>query len=172
MLKVERGMPTANDDSEYEIEFYRDPDTGDEPVYRWLMEELSPVLRNLLGAAMRAVLQRDGIGVCESEFGKQLGGGLFEFRVAGNPQAIIDEERKRKGKHPKKIDPPAEAVLLRVFCHAYGKRIVLLLNGYDKAKDPSKKRQHAEIVTARKYLKKHLAAEKKSEKGTGKKSAK
>lgn len=91
----------------YELEFYADPETGDQPVLRWFLEELSPVLCRLLGAAMDAILQVDGIGVCDGEFGKHLRGGLFEFRVNGNPQAIIDEERRRRGKKPKKIDPPS-----------------------------------------------------------------
>jgi len=55
----------------------------------------------------------------------QLGGGLFEFRLR-------DSE-----------------LLLRVFCHAYGDRIVLLLHGYDKGVDPSDKRQAREIAEAR-----------------------
>jgi len=41
-----------------------------------------------------------------------------------------------------------EKVLLRVFCHAYGRKVVLLLNGYDKAGDPSDKRQQREITLA------------------------
>ena len=45
-----------------------------------------------------------------------------------------------------------EKVLLRVFCHAYGTKIVLLLNGYDKAGDPSEKRQQREIMLARRRL--------------------
>jgi len=51
-------------------------------------------------------------------------GGLFEFRLRDS------------------------ALLLRVFCHAYGDRIVLLLHGYDKGVDPSDKRQAREIAEA------------------------
>jgi hypothetical protein len=149
----------------YELEFYIDPDTGDDPVSRWLREDLTPVVRRLLGAAMDAVLQRDGIAVCDTGFGKQLGQGLFEFRVQGNPQAIIDEERRRRGKQVKKIDPPAEPVLLRVFCHAYGTKVLLLLGGYDKASDPSPKRQREEIEIARARLRKFLAARKAAKAG-------
>ena len=39
-------------------------------------------------------------------------------------------------------------VLLRVFCHAYGDKIVLLVDGYDKAEDPSERRQRKEILLA------------------------
>jgi hypothetical protein len=43
-------------------------------------------------------------------------------------------------------------VLLRIFCHAYGARVVLLLNGYDKGADPSGRRQNREIALARQRL--------------------
>ena len=155
----------------FELEFYEDK-AGNRPVYRWITEGLSPVLQRLLGAAMRATLQKDGIGVCETEFGKQLGGGLFEFRLNADPQPIIDEERRRQGKKPKKIDPPVEKVLLRVFCHAHGDRLILLLGAYDKAQDDSKRRQETEIEIARARLRqwklgrvKDVKARKKQRKG-------
>ena len=47
----------------------------------------------------------------------------------------------------------AERISLRVFCHAYGNRRVLLLHGYDKGEDTSAKRQDKEIAIARKRLK-------------------
>lgn len=43
-------------------------------------------------------------------------------------------------------------ILLRVYCHAYGDKIVLLLAGYDKGADPSKKHENKEIQLARKRL--------------------
>ena len=46
----------------------------------------------------------------------------------------------------------ASAILLRVFCHAHGKKVVLLLAGYDKGKEPSDKRQNAEIKRAKQRL--------------------
>jgi hypothetical protein len=50
------------------------------------------------------ILQQQGISVCGTPFGKQLGEGLFEFRLR------------------------EEGLLVRVFCHAYGNQIVLLLS--------------------------------------------
>jgi putative component of toxin-antitoxin plasmid stabilization module len=82
----------------------------------------------MLGTALREILQQQGISVCGSPFGKQLGGGLFEFRLR------------------------EDDVLLRVFCHAHGSQIVLLLGGYDKGKDPGSRRQQREIAEARKRL--------------------
>jgi hypothetical protein len=51
-------------------------------------------------------------------FVRQLGGGLFEFRLRESN------------------------LLLRAFCHAYGNKVVLLLAAYDKSDDPSAKHQH------------------------------
>ena len=68
------------------------------------------------------------MGVCGTPFGRQLGGGFFEFRL---------KERD---------------LLLRAFCHAYGDKVILLLAAYDKGEDPSAKRQNEEIELARRRL--------------------
>jgi hypothetical protein len=118
----------------YSLEFYEDA-RGDKPVLRWIREELTRTQRAALGRAMREVLQERGIGVCGTEFGRQLGMGLFEFRL----------RRVAEG-------DDATRILLRVFCHAYGDRVVLLLGGYDKGADPSPRRQNDEIAIARSRL--------------------
>ena len=50
--------------------------------------------------------------------------------------------------------PPAtpEKVLLRVFVHFHGQRVILLLHGYDKGADDSPRHQQREIAVARKRL--------------------
>ncbi len=116
----------------YSIEFYEES-SGAKPALRWIREDLSVRQRRALGHAMYRLLQRYGVGVCGTEYGRQLGGGLFEFRVRLTSGA--DGER----------------ALLRVFCHAAGDRVVVL-GGYDKAKAPSRRRQSAEIVQARRRL--------------------
>jgi putative component of toxin-antitoxin plasmid stabilization module len=68
--------------------------------------------------------------------GKALGDGLFEFRLR--------EEIRDQG--------VTEKILLRVFFHAYGSKIILLLGGYDKGEHPSPRRQQREIEAARRYL--------------------
>ena len=117
----------------YCLEFYED-ERGHKPVLGWIREELTRVQRAALGRAMREVLQEKGVGVCGTEFGRQLRKGLFEFRL----RRSVDEE--------------GEKILLRVFCHAYGNRIVLLLGGYDKGADPPPRRQNEEIAIARSRL--------------------
>ena len=89
-----------------------------------------------------------GLDVCGTEWGKQLGEGLFEFRV----RHTAAETASMFGNDENGLPRQKERILLRVFCHAYGNRIVLLLSGYDKGDDPSEKRQAKEIKKARKLL--------------------
>ena len=124
----------------YELEFYED-EHGDSPVLRWLREDLTPTKRRALGFAMSEVLQVLGIGVCGTEFGKHLGDGLFEFRVRRDLREITGGRAAEAGK-----------ILLRVFCHAHGNRLILLVGGYDKGEHPSPRRQNAEIELARARL--------------------
>ncbi len=90
-----------------------------------------------------------GIDLAKTEWLKALGGGLFEFRIRHTVEEIVarfgDEIPVLKSGAP-------ESVLLRVFVHFYGQKVVLLLGGYDKGKAPSPKRQQAEIKEARKFL--------------------
>lgn len=100
----------------------------------------------ILVAAIRDVLAVEGIAICESEWGKALGRGLYEFRIRKSLDAILkatSAARTRGGKR---------AVLLRVFCAIGSDRVVLLLGGYDKGKDPSGRRQQREIAAARRVL--------------------
>ena len=48
--------------------------------------------------------------------------------------------------------PGKKNVLIRVFVHFHGDRVVLLLSGYDKGSDPSDRRQSTAIAKARRYL--------------------
>ena len=47
---------------------------------------------------------------------------------------------------------------LRVFCHATGDRLILLLGGYDKGENPARRRQDREIKVARSRLTEYLRA--------------
>lgn len=85
---------------------------------------------------MNRILAQEGINVCASEWGKALSDGLYEFRLR--------DEIQERG--------VTESILLRVFFHAYGSRIVLLLGGYDKGAHPSSRRQQREMAEARKRL--------------------
>ncbi len=127
----------------YELEFYEDSN-GYSPIREWLLS-LDVRKQQVIGLAMNRELQFFGAGVCGTEFGKQLGRGLFEFRVRLEKGAVTYGGRKLK-------KAPPQPILLRVFCHAHGDKVVLLLAGYDKGKDPSPKRQDLEIKQARQLL--------------------
>jgi len=60
-------LPAADSPGEWEVEFYAD-ESGREPCREW-MGKLTPLKR--IG----------GLDVVETEFGKALGGGLYEFRL-------------------------------------------------------------------------------------------
>ncbi len=130
----------------FELEFYTDA-SGDEPVLRWLREHLSSTQRRAIGVAMAEILQEEGIGVCRGAYGKQLGDGLFEFRLRHDAAEIL----RSLGK-PARDEPRGERILLRIFCHAHGDHVILLLGGYDKGAHPSTTRQQREIAEARRRL--------------------
>ena len=129
----------------YQLDFFEEDD-GDNPCLRWI-KELTPAKRKAIGVAMEQVLQGQGVSVCEEKaWGKQLGAGVFEFRLMRKRQY----EAKQKSRKVKKV----EQISLRVFCHAYGDHRILLLHGYDKGEDPKGRRQQREIEVARKRLRK------------------
>lgn len=134
-------MPPPN----FIVEFWED-EAGNSPVLTWLREELTPTLRRAAGHAMNEILQEQGVDVCDSGWGKHVAPGIFEFRIDRDPRDVVDRQQGR--------DVPTERrkILLRIFCHAHGNKLILLLGGYDKADDPSKKRQQAEIATAKARL--------------------
>src|ERR1700685_3900204 len=72
---------------EYEIEFFRRPD-GSEPLRRFI-DSLSDDKRNALLAALAHGLARQGLGVCGSEWSKQLGGGLAELRLRHDEREVL-----------------------------------------------------------------------------------
>ncbi len=133
---------------EWELEFYEED--GREPVLDFL-RGLDQIKKQALAAALSNVLAYEGIGVCRSSWGKWVQGapGIFEFRVRHDAATIL---RERGLPVPKELEDGDSEILLRVFCHAYGKKIVLLLAGYDKGKEPSSKRQNAEIKRAKQCL--------------------
>ena len=125
------------------IEFFED-DQGRQPAREWL-QSLDSAKRAAAIAAIEVLLTDLGLDVCGTEHGKQLGAGLFEFRIRHDESVI-------RGNAGETNTGKRGEVLLRIFCHAHGQKIVLLLGGYDKGAAPSKRRQDREIETARQRL--------------------
>jgi phage-related protein len=144
----------------WSIEFFEDA-AGRQPAREFLLA-LEPSKRAALIAAIEEVLEPRGLGVCATEYGRPLGKGLFEFRVRHDETVI--RGKSRDGEEP--TGNRRGDVLLRLFCHAYGDKIILLLAGYDKGEDPSPRRQTREIEQARKRLRSfQLERQRKSTRG-------
>ena len=123
-------------------------DEGREP-FSAFTDQLSDVAFAALDAALEHVLGLRGIDLAGTEWLKPLGQGLHEFRVRHSGPEIAHMFAGERADH---IPRPGDSVLLRVFVHFHGRRIILLLSGYDKGADPSSRRQKREIAAARKSL--------------------
>lgn len=129
----------------WRLEVYETED-GHQPFTAWV-EKLSETKFVSLDAALRVVLSERGLDLARTEWLKPLGEGLHEFRVRHDSDEIRQMFAGERAQGRRR-----ERILLRVFVHFHGSRIVLLLGGYDKGKDPSERRQKREIGVARKHL--------------------
>jgi hypothetical protein len=132
-------------DPPYEIEFYVD-DAGNEPALAF-MRSLPGMKKRAIGVAINEVLQYLGPDVADGNFGRSLGGGLYEFRLDQDAEQIL----RRTGKKPRP-ERDRGKILLRLFFHPHGNKLLLLLSGYDKGARPSKTHQKEQIDEARKML--------------------
>jgi len=122
-------------------------DDGTVPYERFIAT-LSDFKFIALEAAIDQVLSVRGIELARTEWLKALGQGLHEFRVRHD----AEETCHMFGGNPSVADGPNEKVLLRLFVHFHGTKVVLLLGGYDKGADPKPRRQQREIAEARRLL--------------------
>lgn len=98
--------------------------------------------------AWRPIAAPKHYDVPETEFGKALGKGLYEFRLRWTAKEVAEKVGAVLAETPAE----SESVLLRVFFCTAGRKIILLLSGYDKGVDGGGRRQDAEIARARRYL--------------------
>ena len=127
-------------------EFYEDSN-GKRPVESW-MNDLGNVEFEAMATAIEEVLQKRGLELAGTAWIKALGEGLYEFRVrhdASTIRALHSDSGATAPTTPAKI-------LLRLFVHFHGKKIILLLHGYNKGQDDSARRQNKEIREAHKRL--------------------
>jgi hypothetical protein len=116
---------------------------GSRPFEKWA-EALAPRDRRALVAAIDELLVPLGPGICATPWGRHLGQGLFELRIA---------RVAASGGRPSPAEPAqSHRMLLRVFCHACGDRVVVLLGGYDKLRQPKRREQDRQIRRARRRL--------------------
>ncbi|MGD0020508.1 MAG: hypothetical protein ABSD62_14800 [Candidatus Limnocylindrales bacterium] len=117
-------MTSSLDGKPFSIEFYEE--NGRKPVLDWIKNDLDADQRRVLGTAMSEILQEQGSGVCESEFGKWADGDIFYFRLRTETGDIF-----------------------RVYCHQYEGTVILLLHGYDKGGRTAKNWETAQQRIAR-----------------------
>jgi hypothetical protein len=139
---------------EWDVEFYSD-EAGRAPCREWA-DGLSSQKQAAFLETIQLVLRPRGLDVVETEYGKALGGGLYELRVRWSAAEI---RRKIEGLPTDDVGRRPEKILLRVFFCTAGRKIILLMSGYDKAKDPSERRQGREIARARKLLRAYQEAQ-------------
>ena len=141
--------------SRFTPEFYEDDD-GREPVLDWL-RGLAPHKRRAATAAIENILAEQGPGICGSSWGKWVqgvAGSIFELRIRWDYGTIMRNAGLTiPGELAEEAEESHDDVLLRVFCHAYGDRIVMLLAAYDKGEEPSDRRQNKEAQLADRRLK-------------------
>jgi hypothetical protein len=111
-------------------------DDGTIPLERFV-DVLSDFKFVALDTAIDRVLSVRGIDLVRTEWLKAFGEGLHEFRVRHD----ADEVARMFGGEAPEVDGQPEKVLLRVFVHFHGQKVVLLLGGYDKGADPKERRQ-------------------------------
>lgn len=105
----------------------------------------------LLDLCVEQILGRAGINVCDTNWGKALGAGLFEFRIHRSLKSLANHLGIRLPDNLK----GDQIKLFRVFFTVEGQKIIVLLSGYDKGRMPSKKKQQKMIDEARGLLKLH-----------------
>jgi hypothetical protein len=139
----------VSDDTRWTVDAWEDDRTGRCPFAAWF-GKLNEYEQAVVDAVIENIVAPLGMNICDTEWGKPLGGGLYEVRIRRTLSAI-----RTWGVPAGDAEPAAageRAVLLRLFVTFYGDRVVLLFQGYDKGKDPSERRQTKEIKTARKHL--------------------
>ena len=120
---------------------------GTIPFERFI-NDLSDFKFIAIDTAIDRVLSVRGLDLIRTEWLKALGRGLHEFRVRHDAAEIAH----MCGGDPPQAAAPTDKILLRVFVHFYGDKMILLLGGYDKGEDPKVRRQQREIAEARRLL--------------------
>ncbi|MDQ6527154.1 hypothetical protein RB608_26305 [Nocardioides sp. LHD-245] len=143
-------------ESKWTTEFFED-DAGRRPVELW-MDSLTVAEFAALRAAIIRVLEVRGIELGSTPWLKALGEGLFEFRVR-HDAATIEALYATTTQGEQPAQPTQRKILLRLFVHFHGNKVILLLHGYDKGGNDSPRQQNKEIKEARKRLASWKAAE-------------
>jgi hypothetical protein len=132
-------------DGPWQVEFHADGTV--EPARDWLDSLRDGTKRNAVIAAGEHILVLEGIDVCASEWGRNLGGGLYELRIRHSASEIRRIRAGVEGLDAEK-DALGEVLLRLYFTTAPGRRI-LLIGGYDKGRFGAGGRQQGSVAAAR-----------------------
>jgi len=134
----------------FRLEYYRTA-SGGEPARRWI-DHLETSKRRAAMAAMSHLLRVRGPAICDTEYGRHLGRGLFELRIRHDAEVILG----KAGGESATRATSGRRVSLRIFCSLLAGGVIVVLGGYDKGRDPHPRRQARETTASRRRLADHL----------------
>lgn len=141
---LEVGPPT------FSIEmFERDGNPNDVPYLSWFLHDLTRPKQLAAKAGVERILAYLGNAVVETEWGGHLQDGLCELRIRRTAAEVESWWRNYHGLPVPEPEPHVE-ILLRIYFHAYGDKVILLLGGFDKGAHPN--HEKTEVRQARANL--------------------
>jgi hypothetical protein len=129
--------------------FERDGNPADAPYLRWFLGDLTKPKQLAAKAGVERILAYLGNAVVETEWGGNLQDGLCELRIRRTAAEVESWWRNYHGLPEPEPEPHVE-ILLRIYFHAYGDKVILLLGGFDKGAHPN--HEKAEVRQARANL--------------------
>ncbi len=110
------------------------------------VKSLTPIKQRTLEASIDKILLIHGLELVDGDLIKNLGGGLYEFRVGPTTTRMMNRAGNSDMDTHQKI-------ALRVFLSFEGNRLIVILGSYDKGANDSKSRQQSAIAQSRRLLK-------------------
>jgi hypothetical protein len=104
-----------------------------------------PVKQRTLEASIDKILLIHGPELVDGDLIKNLGGGLYEYRVGPTTTRMM----KRAGEGGTDVH---QKIALRVFLSFEGSRLITILGSYDKGANDSKSKQQSAIANSRRLL--------------------
>lgn len=117
--------------------------------FQAFMKSLNDHQLIIVEAALEIVLKRRGPDVCQTEWGKPVGDGVYEFRIRRG----VSEIYRSMDQEPPEDVADGPNPLLRVFFACDKGRVLLLLGGFDKLKNNKSRNQNQQIQQAKELLK-------------------
>lgn len=127
------------------VEFLNDD--GREPARSWLESLDDPTKQSAVIAAVEHVLASEGPDVCRTEWGRNLGGGLYELRIRHSAEEV--RRIRSVAAAPSPTARRAARIVLRIYFTTAPERVILLIGGYDKGRLGGGRRQQRSIEQAR-----------------------